>query len=118
MWAYLDAGSIAGIVERTLHPHDARDHYRGHVGLDPWAQVVEGLRLSGEGWRGLDLDDLAAEVEPSADGDAAHVILRWDGPDGAGSREADVRVRRRYPVLECGLPPESAKKTAPEFEVA
>jgi hypothetical protein len=49
-WAFLDAAALAGIVERTLHPHDARDHYRGHVALDPWAQVVEALGLSGEGW--------------------------------------------------------------------
>lgn len=117
MWAFLDAESVAGIVERTLHPHQARDHYRGHVALDPWGQVVEGLRLSGEGWAAFDVDDLSAEAEVTDDGEAAHVTLRWDGPDGAGSRQADVRIRRRYPVLQCGLPPEDAKKTAPEYQV-
>jgi len=116
-WAFLDADALAGIVDRTMHPHEARDHYRGHVALDPWAQVVEGLRLSGEGWGGLDVDDLRADVTVAEGGDAADVTLHWDGPDGAGSRRAEVVVRRRYPVLQCGLPPEAAKKTAPEFQV-
>jgi hypothetical protein len=117
VWAFLDADALAGVVERTMHPSEARDHYRGHVALDPWAQVVEGLRLSGEGWAGLDVDDLTAEVAVDEDREGAHVVLRWDGPDGPGSREARVRIHRRYPVLQCGLPPEVAEKTSPEYQV-
>jgi len=117
VWAFLDAEALAGIVERTMHPHEARDHYRGHVALDPWAQVVEARGLSLEGWGALDVDELVADVEVDPSGDAADVTLRWDGPDGPGERRGHVRVRRRYPVLQCGLPPESAKKTSPEYEL-
>lgn len=117
VWAYLDAESLAGIVERTMHPHTARDHYRGHVALDPWSQVVEARGLTGEGWAALDVDDLRSEVSVAHGGDRARVTLHWDGAHGAGTRRGEVRVRRRYPVLQCGLPPEAAEKTAPEFEL-
>ena len=115
VWAFLDADALAGIVDRTLHPVEARDHYRGHVALDPWAQVVEGLNLSEHGWAGLDVDALDADV--AVDGDQATVTLRWAGGAGTGERTARVGVRRRYPVLQCGLPPEAAKKDTPEYEI-
>ena len=115
VWAFLDAGALAGILGQTLHPVVARDHYRGHVALDPWSQVVEGLNLSERGWAGLDVDSLEADVD--VDGDTATVALRWDGGGGAGERTARVGVRRRYPVLQCGLPPEAAKKDTPEYEI-
>ncbi len=115
VWAFLDVDALAGIVGQTLHPVDARDHYRGHVALDPWAQVVEGLNLSEHGWAGLDVEDLDADVD--VEGDTATVVLRWDGGVGEGERTARVGVRRRYPVLQCGLPPEAAKKDTPEYEI-
>jgi hypothetical protein len=116
-WAFLDAESIAGIVERTLHPHDARDLYRGHVALDPWAQVVEAMGLTAEGWAALDVDDLDADVTVDDSADAADITLRWDGPAGPGERSARVGVRRRYPVHPCGAPAEAATKSSPEYEV-
>jgi hypothetical protein len=116
MWAHLDAAVLQGIVERGLHPADARDHYRGHVGLPPWAQVVEGERLLEIGWAAFDVDALDADV--AEDADRADVTLRWDGPDGPGQRTERVVVRRRYPVLQCGLPPEAAKKDAAEYALA
>ena len=115
MWAYLDADALAGVVERSLHPHEARDHYRGHVGLDQWAQVLEGARLSELGWAAFDVDDLTADTSVDPDGQAASVTVRWDGPDGPGERTERVAVRRRYPVLQCGFPPELAKKDAAEL---
>lgn len=115
VWAFLDALVLAGIVDRTLHPVEARDHYRGHVALDPWSQVVEGLNLSEHGWPGLDVDTLQADVDVA--GDEATVTLRWDGGAGDGARTTRVGVRRRYPVLQCGLPPETAKKDTPEYEI-
>ncbi|HEU5081704.1 MAG TPA: sucrase ferredoxin [Acidimicrobiales bacterium] len=118
MWAHLDADVLVDIAEQRLHPTEARDHYRGHVGLAPWAQVVEAARLSEEGWAAFDVDELDADVRVEADGSAATVALRWDGPDGPGERTERVVVRRRYPVLQCGLPPELAKKDAPEFALA
>jgi hypothetical protein len=116
-WAFLDVAALAGVVERTMHPHDARDHYRGHVALDPWAQVVEAVGLSEHGWAALDVDDLWAETEEDLGEESAEVTLHWDGPDGDGSRRATVGIRRRYPVLQCGLPPEAAKKHSPEYEL-
>lgn len=118
MWAYLDADVLEGIVEHTMHPVDAREHYRGHVGLAPWSQVVEGARLAELGWAAFDIDDLAAEVDVDDAGERATVTLRWDGPDGSGERTDVVVVRRRYPVLQCGLPPEAATKEAAEYELA
>lgn len=117
IWAFLDAEALAGIVERTMHPHQARDHYRGHVALDPWAQVVEATALTTEGWAALDVDDLRAEISVADDGDRAQVTLHWEGPDGVGTRQGEVRVRRRYPVLQCGLPPDMATKTSAEYEL-
>lgn len=116
-WAFLDVEALAGIVDRTMHPHQARDHYRGHVALDPWAQVVEAIGLSEQGWAALDVDDLRAETDVDDGGESARVTLHWEGPDGAGTRESVVGIRRRYPVLQCGLPPESAKKDSPEYEL-
>jgi hypothetical protein len=117
VWAFLDAEALAGIVDRRLHPIEARDHYRGHVGIDPWAQVVEAVGLSEHGWAALDVDELDAEVDVAPDGLSATVTLRWDGPTGPGERTARVGIRRRYPVLQCGLPPEAAQKTSPEYEL-
>lgn len=117
VWAFLDAASLAGIVERTLHPIEARDHYRGHVGLDPWAQVVEAVGLSEHGWVAFDVDHLDADVDVAPDGQTADVTVRWDGAAGGDERRARVGIRRRYPVLQCGLPPASAKKDAPEYEL-
>jgi hypothetical protein len=117
VWAFLDADALAGIVDRTLPPIEARDHYRGHAGLDPWAQVVEAVGLSEEGWAAFDVDTLDADVEVAPDAESATVTVRWDGPAGAGERSARVGIRRRYPVLQCGLPPESAKKDAPEYQL-
>jgi hypothetical protein len=56
-------------------------------------------------------------ADVAVDGDRAEVTLHHDGPDGPGSRTATVRIRRRYPVLDCGKPPEEAKKSSPEYEV-
>lgn len=117
VWAFLDADALAGIVDRRLHPVEARDRYRGHVGLDPWAQVVEAVSLSEHGWAGLDVDRLEAEVAEDPDRRSATVTLRWDGATGPGERTARVGVRRRYPVLQCGQPPETAEKDAPEYEL-
>lgn len=117
VWAFLDAEALAGIVERTLHPIDARDHYRGHVGLEPWAQVVEAVGLSEQGWAAFDVDRLDADVDVAPGGGSATVTVRWDGAGGAGERTARVGIRRRYPVLQCGLPPDAAKKDAPEYEL-
>jgi hypothetical protein len=117
LWAFLDAEALAGIVHRGLHPIEARDHYRGHVGLDPWSQVVEAVGLSEHGWAAFDVDRLDAEVEVAPDGKSANVTLRWDGIAGAGERSARVGIRRHYPVLQCGLPPEAAQKTSPEYQL-
>ncbi len=117
VWAFLDADVLAGIVEQTLHPVEARDHYRGHVALDAWAQVVEAVGLSEHGWSAFDVDRLEADVEVDPDGGAATVTVRWDGGAGEGERTARVGIRRRYPVLQCGLPPEAAEKTSPEYEL-
>lgn len=117
VWGFLHAEALSAIVDRRLHPIEARDHYRGHVGLDPWAQVVEAVGLSEHGWAAFDVDHLDADVDVAADGTSATVTLRWDGAAGAGERTARVGIRRRYPVLQCGLPPDAAKKDAPEYEL-
>lgn len=114
-WSHLDVEVLVGIVERTLDPATARTHYRGNTALDPWAQVVEGAVLADRGW------DLASATKLQAtsrvDGDQARVTVRWDDPSGVHERTSEVTVSRRYPVLQCGLPPEEATKDAMEYRL-
>ena len=115
MWAHLDTDSVVGIARRTLDPASARTHYRGNTALDPWAQVVEGAALAELGWAVAAATVLEAATDEALD--HAGVALRWDGPAGAGERADAVSVARRYPVLQCGLPPEEATKDAIEYQL-
>ena len=115
MWAHLDVDALAGIVHRTLHPSAARDRYRGNAALDPWAQVVEAALLEEQGWPGLELDDVGAEVE--VNGDRATVTLRSSAGGAVEARRAEVEITTRYPVLQCGLPPAEAEKDTPEYRL-
>ncbi len=115
-WAYVDADALAGIVGRTMRPDEARELYRGNAALDAAAQVVEGALLTEVGWRVAEATGFAAVVVPGDDGD--RVTLRWDGPDGYGTREGTVRVERRYPVLPCGRPVSEATKDAVAWALA
>lgn len=115
MWAHLDASTLVGIVHRSVAFERARRHYRGNTALDPWAQAVEGTALAERGWELASVDDLAATVEGT--GDRRSVTVGWSGPSGRGERRATVEIARRYPVLQCGLPPEEATKEAEEYVV-
>ena len=117
MWAFLDAEVLVGIVSRTIPPAEAREFYRGNVALDPWAQVVEAAVLADSGWACVDFDDDGAEAVTEVDGDRASVTLRWSAGGLADQRAATVEVALRYPVLQCGLPPEEATKDAPEYRL-
>lgn len=112
-WSHLDPDVLSGIVRRTLDPSIARAHYRGNIALEPWAQVVEGAVLADHGWELAAATTLRATS--SADGDRARVTVRWDDPSGTHERTGEVTVSRRYPVLQCGLPPEEATKEALEY---
>lgn len=113
-WAHLDADTVLGILDRSIDPAEARRHYRGNTALAAEAQVVEAGLLADKGWAVFDRRALRADL--TADGpDRTRVTLEWEGPDGPGRIDADVVVTQRYPVLQCGLPPEEARKTAPEY---
>ena len=118
MWAFLDAGALAGIVRRTIPPAEAREFYRGNVALDPWAQVVEAAVLADSGWACADFDELEGRTEVEEGGRRADVRLSWSSGGTVDSRSAAVEVATRYPVLQCGLPPEEATKDAPEYRMA
>lgn len=115
MWAYLDADAVVGIVDRSMPAAVAREFYRGNVALDAWAQVVEAAVLEERGWAAMDFDEVTATS--AVDGDHAHVELRWTAHGVSDEREADVEVVTRYPVLQCGLEPGQAKKSAPEYRL-
>lgn len=116
MWGFLDADVIGDIVHRTMAPAEAREFYRGNVALDPWAQVVEAEVLATAGWAAVDFDD-ELEATTTVDGDRAAVELRWSSGGIVDQRTGSVEVVARYPVLRCGMPPEAAKKDAPEFRL-
>lgn len=115
MWAFLDADATAAIVRREMAPAEAREFYRGNVALDPWAQVLEAEVLADSGWAAVDFDELDAASE--VDGDRATVELRWSAGGFTDERTGTVEVAARYPVLQCGLPPEAAKKYTPEYRL-
>ncbi len=118
MWAFLDANILVGIVDRTIPPADAREFYRGNVALDPWSQVVEGSLLEECGWATVAFDELSASADVDGDGDRAEVRLEWTSGGATDSESGTVEVIERYPVLQCGLPPEDAKKTSAEYRLA
>lgn len=115
MWAYLDADALVGIVRRTIPAPEARDFYRGNVALDGWAQTLEGDVLVEGGWDAVDFEELSAVS--SVDGDRATVTLQWCSANVIDERTGTVEIVQRYPVLQCGLAPAEAKKTAPEYRV-
>jgi hypothetical protein len=115
MWAHLDPGALVGIVNRTLPAADARERYRGNVGLDAWSQVVEGAMLAERGWDAVDFDELSGSAR--VEGGRADVTLRWSTSAGTGEREATVEVAGRYPVLLCGRPPSEAEKDSAEYRL-
>ncbi|MDE0802722.1 MAG: hypothetical protein OSA99_05285 [Acidimicrobiales bacterium] len=113
MWAHLDAEMLACIVRRDVSTGEARAFYRGNVALDAWSQVVEGSVLEDSGWSVADFDELSGAS--TVDGDRASVALEWTSGGTTDDRTAVVEVASRYPVLQCGLAPEDAKKQSPEF---
>lgn len=119
-WAFLEAETLDGIVDRTADPTDLRAHYRGSTALASWGQVVERELFERFGWDWLDHHLTRATTEfpdeqPSQPAQLARVTLEWDGPTGGGRATAEVTVTREVPVLVCGEPPENAKKTSPEL---
>lgn len=117
LWAYLDPALLAGIAQRTVTPGEARHHYRGNAGLDPWNQVVEGAVLAEQGWGAVDFTELHGSVSVDDDAQRAETQLRWTNPAGTGERRATVEVVERYPVLQCGLAPDHAEKDAPAYAI-
>ncbi len=115
MWAHLDTDALVGIVRRTMPAPEARELYRGNVALDGFAQTVEAAVLAGSGWDAVDFEDLSAATV--VDGDRAEVTLSWTTATTSDERTAVVEIAQRYPVLQCGLDPSQAEKTAPEYRL-
>jgi hypothetical protein len=110
-WAYLDQGALDSIVRRSDAPAALAPHYRGLAGLDMWQQAVEREVFVRLGWTWLTRPLVAATIH--ATGDTAQVELT----SADLHVTATVHVRRIVPILDCGHPPEQAKKSAPELEV-
>lgn len=117
MWAFLDPGILAGIIDRTVPAGDAREFYRGNVALDPWSQVLEAAVLDESGWSGIAFDELVSHVELDTEEDRAEVRLEWTTAGVRDQRSGTVEIIERYPVLQCGLPPDAAKKSSPEYRL-
>jgi hypothetical protein len=115
-WAYADVDLIDGVLDRTADVAGLVPHDRGCLALDPWAQVVERALFERTGWAWLDGAITEVQTAVAADRQSARVTLRWRSADGAtGGAEAEVVVTRTLPVLVCGEPPETAKKSSPEL---
>ncbi|MEO6318298.1 MAG: sucrase ferredoxin [Acidimicrobiales bacterium] len=115
-WAYVDADLLESVIDRTAELDELLPHDRGTTALDMWAQVAERELFARTGWTWLDHDVTDARTTVADDGRSASVHLRWRAPDGGvGGAVGEVEVTRSVPVLVCGLPPESAKKTSVEL---
>jgi hypothetical protein len=115
-WAYADVDLLEGVVTRTGDVDGLAAHDRGCTALDSWAQVVERALFTEHGWAWLDGQVTRAHTAIADDGASAVVELEWRDAAGAvGRAEGEVVVTRILPVLVCGEPPESAKKTSPEL---
>lgn len=112
-WAYVDADLLDGVVRRTADVHALAAHDRGTTGLGMWAQPVERALFEEHGWPWLEQHITRAETTLAEDGKSAEVTLEWEG----GQARGQVEVTRVLPVLECGKPPEQAKKSAPELKL-
>ena len=117
-WAYLDVDILTGIVQRNANPGDAREFYRGNCALDGWAQTVEATVLTARGWDGFDLDAVSATTTIADDEQSAEVALTITAGGVDETLSATVEIAERYPVLQCGLPPSDAKKSAPAYRLA
>jgi hypothetical protein len=117
-WAYLDAGALVAIADRTLAPGDAARRYRGCTGLGgPEVQAVEREALRTVGWAWLDHHREGAVV--ARDGQASRVRLEGVEPGGERTMfEATVEVARVVPVPDCGKPITEARKSAAELRVS
>ena len=115
-WAYADAALLDDVLTHSGDVQALVAHDRGCTAFDPWAQVVERALFVEHGWGWLDGDVSEAHTEVAGDGLSATVELLWHLADGAtGRTRGEVAVRRILPVLVCGEPPETAKKTSPEL---
>jgi hypothetical protein len=118
-WAYADADLLEGVLARTADVAMLAAHDRGSMALDRWAQVVERALFVEHGWAWMDATLTEATTAVADDGRTAEVALAWRQVDGTTARaRGTVVVRRVLPVLACGEPPEAAKKTSPELELA
>lgn len=116
MWAHLDIDALTGIVRRSMPAPQAREFYRGNVGLDGWSQTVEGAVLADNGWDAVDFADVTGTAVVDDD-HRATVTLRWSTATTTDERTATVEIVQRYPVLKCGLAPAEATKSAPEYRL-
>ncbi|MCU1352170.1 MAG: Sucraseferredoxin family protein [Acidimicrobiales bacterium] len=112
-WAYADLDLVDRVVNRRGPIEDVVDRYRGCAGLaHPAHQAIEREVLRRVGWpllerprHGLDLDG----------GRTGFVAQRADG--GLDRWDAEVFVRRRLPVPDCGNPITAGLKTEAELGV-
>lgn len=116
-WAYLDDGVLEAVVGRSAPVADLGGHYRGSSGMGSAPlQAAEREAFARHGWEWLDHARRGSVLEEGADSGTTRVRLDFEAPDGRrGAYEAEVSVARTVPVLDCGRPPEEAKKTCEEL---
>lgn len=112
-WAWVDDDLLARLVTCAAAPASLREHYRGSASLDPPAQAVEREVFERLGWSWPLETVQDTEVHDHPAPGRTTVTLTW--PEGRAV--GVVEVRRRIPVLDCGEPPESAKKSSDEYRI-
>ena len=119
-WAYADVDLLEGVLGRTGDVAALAAHDRGCTALDPWAQVVERALFVEHGWAWLDgeVTERRAPRSPTTAGRPTSSSVAAGRRHHRARAEAEVEVTRILPVLVCGEPPETAKKTSPELGAA
>ena len=114
MWAYLDAGALVGILDRSTPAAEAARSCRGWWGArGARSQVAETAVLAEVGW---DLDSVARSttVDGPEDGDAATTVTV---DSGLGRWTVAVEPGRLVATVSCGAPGGLPAKQAREWRV-
>jgi hypothetical protein len=105
-WAWLDAGLLTAVLERSRPVADLRAHYRGSTAMAaPALQLAEGAVFAEVGWSWLDETRSGTTVAAGPD--------RWEVriESTAGDWEAVVERLGTVPQPVCGGPPPPGGKT-------
>jgi hypothetical protein len=111
-WAFLDADTLAGIVDRSSAAHVAAAHVRGCAAFPAPVQVADRAVLALHGWEWLSCARFAEQKR------SGRVEFCYESPGGDhGGYDVRLSKGREMPVPDCGADPSLAGKTQIEWQV-